>query len=128
MLALHAGGVSHPFICLPARHICAEEEWPDAAETKAARVAEREAKTPVPERCWALRNVAGRSVRGLHVAMPLLCRRAGPLVVCLCCGWTDLRPHADLFCCHLCMMQARCRWVGLASAPGRGSCWSRRCC
>lgn len=36
-----------------------EEEWPDAAEIKAARRAEQDAKTPVPERCWALRNVAG---------------------------------------------------------------------
>ncbi|KAI3436380.1 hypothetical protein D9Q98_002434 [Chlorella vulgaris] len=40
------------------------EEWPDAAETKAARLAEREAKTPVPERCWALRNVAGQLSMG----------------------------------------------------------------
>ena len=37
----------------------AEEEWPDAKEIKAARRAEEEAKTPIPERCWALRNVAG---------------------------------------------------------------------
>ncbi|KAI7840808.1 hypothetical protein COHA_005454 [Chlorella ohadii] len=36
-----------------------EEEWPDAKEIKAARRAEEEAKTPIPERCWALRNVAG---------------------------------------------------------------------
>ncbi|PSC67518.1 hypothetical protein C2E20_8825 isoform B [Micractinium conductrix] len=35
------------------------EEWPDTAEIKAARRAEEEAKTPIPERCWALRNVAG---------------------------------------------------------------------
>jgi hypothetical protein len=41
------------------RPCATEEEWPDAAESKAARLAEREAKTPVPERCWALRNVAG---------------------------------------------------------------------
>ena len=36
-----------------------EEEWPDAQEIRAARVAEREAKTPLAERVWALRNVAG---------------------------------------------------------------------
>ncbi|GAB4817100.1 hypothetical protein N2152v2_004146 [Parachlorella kessleri] len=36
-----------------------EEEWPDANEIKAARVAAKEASTPIPERVWALRNVAG---------------------------------------------------------------------
>ncbi|KAL4448648.1 hypothetical protein ABPG75_005867 [Micractinium tetrahymenae] len=41
-----------------------EEEWPDAAEIKAARRAEQDAKTPVPERCWALRNVAGTMSMG----------------------------------------------------------------
>ena len=40
-----------------------EEEWPDQAETAAARLAEREAATPVPERVWALRNVASTLVR-----------------------------------------------------------------
>lgn len=49
----------------------AEEEWPDAAEIKAARRAEQDAKTPVPERCWALRNVAGW--QGGHAAL-LVCR------------------------------------------------------
>ena len=41
-----------------------EEEWPDRAETAAARLAEREAATPVPERVWALRNVASTLVSG----------------------------------------------------------------
>lgn len=40
-----------------------EEEWPDQAVTAAARLAEREAATPVPERVWALRNVASTLVR-----------------------------------------------------------------
>lgn len=35
-----------------------EEEWPDVEEIKAARLADAQAKTPVPERVWALRNVA----------------------------------------------------------------------
>ena len=36
-----------------------EEEWPDEAEITAARIKEREAAVPVPERVWSLRNVAG---------------------------------------------------------------------
>ena len=36
-----------------------EEEWPDESEITAARIKEREAAVPVPERVWALRNVAG---------------------------------------------------------------------
>ena len=35
-----------------------EEEWPDEEELRKARAKEREAKTPVTERIWALRNVA----------------------------------------------------------------------
>ena len=40
------------------------QEWPDEADMKAARAADRDAKTPVPERCWALRNVAGALAMG----------------------------------------------------------------
>jgi len=36
-----------------------QEEWPDREELAAARMEEIEANTPIPERCWALRNVAG---------------------------------------------------------------------
>ncbi|KAK9841191.1 hypothetical protein WJX74_001700 [Apatococcus lobatus] len=36
-----------------------EEEWPAEAEITAARIKEREAAVPVPERVWSLRNVAG---------------------------------------------------------------------
>ena len=35
-----------------------EEEWPDEEELRRERAKEREAKTPVTERIWALRNVA----------------------------------------------------------------------
>ena len=35
-----------------------EEEWPDEDEVRAARMQVREEATPVPERAWALRNVA----------------------------------------------------------------------
>ena len=35
-----------------------EEEWPDEEELRIARAKEREAKTPVTERIWALKNVA----------------------------------------------------------------------
>ena len=48
----------------------AEEEWPDANEIKAARVAAKEASTPIPERVWALRNVAGGAVGGRRVSLP----------------------------------------------------------
>ena len=41
-----------------------EEEWPDAKEIRAARLEERESKTPVAERVWALRNVAGTLAMG----------------------------------------------------------------
>lgn len=41
-----------------------EEEWPDEEEMRAARMADRNAKTPVPERVWALRNVAGTLAMG----------------------------------------------------------------
>jgi hypothetical protein len=41
-----------------------EEEWPDAEEIKAARLAERDANTPIAERVWALRNVAGTLAMG----------------------------------------------------------------
>ena len=36
-----------------------EEEWPDEEEIRKARAEDREAKTPVAERIWALKNVAG---------------------------------------------------------------------
>lgn len=35
-----------------------EESWPDYRELAAARLQEQEANTPLPERVWALRNVA----------------------------------------------------------------------
>lgn len=35
-----------------------EESWPDYRELAAARMQEQEANTPLPERVWALRNVA----------------------------------------------------------------------
>lgn len=41
-----------------------QEEWPDASESAAARAAQREAATPIPERVWALRNVAATSALG----------------------------------------------------------------
>eukprot|EP00873_Tetraselmis_striata_P000543 jgi/Tetstr1/420807/TSEL_011883.t1 len=41
-----------------------KEEWPDREELAAARMEEIEANTPVPERCWALRNVAGTLTMG----------------------------------------------------------------
>lgn len=41
-----------------------EEEWPDAQEIRAARMAEKESKTPMAERVWALRNVAGTLAMG----------------------------------------------------------------
>lgn len=41
-----------------------EEERPDVAQTRAERLAEMETKTPVPERVWALRNVAGTLAMG----------------------------------------------------------------
>ena len=41
-----------------------EEEWPDAEEIRAARMADKEAKTPIAERVWALRNVAGTLALG----------------------------------------------------------------
>jgi uncharacterized coiled-coil protein SlyX len=40
------------------------EEWPDEGELRAARAADRDSKTPVPERVWALRNVAGSLALG----------------------------------------------------------------
>jgi hypothetical protein len=36
-----------------------EEEWPDEEEIRKARAQDKEAKTPVAERIWALKNVAG---------------------------------------------------------------------
>ncbi|KAL0026873.1 hypothetical protein WJX77_008203 [Trebouxia sp. C0004] len=41
-----------------------EEEWPDEDEMRAARMAVREEATPVPERAWALRNVASTLALG----------------------------------------------------------------
>lgn len=41
-----------------------EEEWPDEDEVRAARMAVREEATPVPERTWALRNVASTLALG----------------------------------------------------------------
>lgn len=41
-----------------------EEEWPDEDEVRAARMAVREEATPVPERAWALRNVAATLALG----------------------------------------------------------------
>jgi len=36
-----------------------EEEWPDEEEIRKARAQDKEAKTPLAERIWALKNVAG---------------------------------------------------------------------
>lgn len=41
-----------------------EEEWPDEEELRKARAKEREAKTPVTERIWALKNVASSLAMG----------------------------------------------------------------
>ena len=41
-----------------------EEEWPDSSDIAAERAAEREARTPLPERIWALRNVAATLALG----------------------------------------------------------------
>ena len=41
-----------------------EEEWPDSSDIAAERAAEREAATPLPERIWALRNVAATLALG----------------------------------------------------------------
>ena len=63
---------------------CAEEEWPDAKEIKAARRAEEEAKTPIPERCWALRNVAGASEgEGCRGQLTIALRWTRVLALCL---------------------------------------------
>lgn len=36
-----------------------EEDWPDEAEVRAARIADAQQAAPVPERVWAMRNAAG---------------------------------------------------------------------
>ena len=41
-----------------------EEAWPDDDAIRAARVADKEAKTPLAEKLWALRNVAGTLAMG----------------------------------------------------------------
>ncbi len=41
-----------------------EEEWPDSSDIAAERAAQREAATPLPERVWALRNVAATLALG----------------------------------------------------------------
>ncbi|KAK9815884.1 hypothetical protein WJX72_011277 [[Myrmecia] bisecta] len=41
-----------------------EEDWPDRNEIAAAKMAEQEARMPIPERVWALRNVAGTLAMG----------------------------------------------------------------
>lgn len=41
-----------------------EEEWPDSSDIAAERAAAREANTPLPERIWALRNVAATLALG----------------------------------------------------------------
>lgn len=35
-----------------------EEQWPDRRQIAAELIKEREEKTPIPERVWAMRNVA----------------------------------------------------------------------
>lgn len=59
-------GESHPLTrCVAATlpkpaqvHPAEEEEWPDEARIRAARVADAQAAAPVPERVWAMRNAA----------------------------------------------------------------------
>lgn len=41
-----------------------EFEWPDRSELAAARQAEIEATTPIPERVWALKNVGSTLAMG----------------------------------------------------------------
>ena len=39
-----------------------EEEWPDEADVRSARIAEAQQAAPVPERVWAMRNAAGATI------------------------------------------------------------------
>ncbi len=41
-----------------------EEDWPDSSDIAAERAAQREAATPLPERVWAMRNVAATLALG----------------------------------------------------------------
>ena len=68
-LAKDLVGETHPLakqldaIMLPAAKaaVAVEEEWPDEAEVRAARIADAQQSAPVPERVWAMRNAAGAS-------------------------------------------------------------------
>ena len=40
-----------------------EEDWPDEADVRSARIAEAQQAAPVPERVWAMRNAAGAAPR-----------------------------------------------------------------
>ena len=60
------GCLTSSFVCYQAELAAQllEEEWPDEDEVRAARMAVREEATPVPERAWALRNVASTLALG----------------------------------------------------------------
>ena len=69
-------GEAHPLsnlidaLLLPAAKTAAapEEDWPDEAEVRAARIADAQQSAPVPERVWAMRNAAGTA--GLYATAP----------------------------------------------------------
>ena len=156
-LGVNAGQAAATAACCQSLVLCAlprlaraAEEWPDTAEIKAARRAEEEAKTPIPERCWALRNVAGgctsegagcdsaggrggdslkrqecRGEGGGHCTSGV--RRRACLPACLLCRSRSAASLVPLCWLPSCL-QARCRWAAPASVRVRGSCWSRRCC
>ena len=99
-----------------------EEEWPDEADVRSARIAEAQQAAPVPERVWAMRNAAGASSR-----LPLSLRRSDAAF---------LRSHVG---CHRCpatgcgvadpghRFESRMAGVGNASRPtGRAVRFARR--
>ena len=45
-----------------------EEDWPDEAAVRSARIAEMQDSAPVPERVWAMRNAAGARLTAWHAS------------------------------------------------------------
>ena len=127
-------GASLCFFCFQAELAAQllEEEWPDEDEVRAARMAVREEATPVPERAWALRNVAST----LALGGPGERARARTLLekaVTLKEQWLDdmehpgmnltmLTLHAYCLCGHRGAMGVGWGWVGVR-AGGKGRYW-----
>ena len=89
-----------------------EEEWPDEAAVRSARIAEAQQAAPVPERVWAMRNAAGAAY-GCACHVTRLTRLASCIATL---AVTGARPQAVELLTQAIALKAE--WLGSETHPG----------